>query len=186
MVIGKACVDPRVTAEVMGLSGIEWPVLVAVLLLSGIAATAYVPIFALLFMLAVAFGGAAILVKARTNAAALIVLLNYGYWLLSGFLVDAVGIRDIFTAEFLNGEGRIFIYYVPIILLSPFRFGNQHISAIYTVLEFCVYVTLVTFALWMAGLGGGAKNFQLLFTHHAAAGLFIAVLLLFMLVRAIE
>ena len=179
-------VEQRASPGRVVVSGVEWPVLVAIFLLCGIGATAYVPIFAILFLLAVAFGGAAILVNAKTNVAALIVLLNYSYWLLSGFLVGAVGASDVFTVEFLNGEGRVFIYYIPIILLSPFRFGDQHISAMYTVLEFCVYVTLLTFSLWMLGVGGGAKNFQLLFTHHAAAGLFIAVLLLFMLVRAIE
>jgi O-antigen ligase len=118
-----------------------------------------------------------------------LVVLNYLYWIVSGFLVGALVLGTLASPGFYTGEGRIFIYYVPLLLFSVYAAKRRDISFVTRFQAWIALATLPLFAIWAVtgALGGGrANNFFGLLTSHTGAGTFYATLLLFLVICGLE
>ena len=66
----------------------------------------------------------------RLDKAGFLVLVNYLYWLGSGFLVGAIGLKDLTSSEFVSGDGRIFLYYIPLLFFSVYVAKRQDLNLV--------------------------------------------------------
>src|SRR5688572_12882632 len=105
--------------------GLSIPVVIASALLGGVFLLQFeVPIvlaMALTGFLLACFG----LYKLRADRIAVLVLANYAYWLLTGFFVGAVSLSDLASPHFFNSDGRIFLFYVPLLFFSVVTVSRQ-------------------------------------------------------------
>lgn len=162
------------------------PLLIAIFLLVAVQSTGLIPVFVFSFGIAAMLGGGALLFKLRVTPIAGIVVLNYIYWMVSGYFSGALSVGGIFSLKFIAGDGRIFVYYAPLIIFSPFIFDETHLAAVYRLLVVVAGGVLFMAMLWIGGVVFHDRNFEMFFTHHSAAGIFLAGITLFLFIRGQE
>ena len=58
------------------------------------------------------------LITFRMHAAGLIVLANYAVWMMSGVITGGIGWSDLISPAFYNNDGRVFLYYLPLLFFA--------------------------------------------------------------------
>jgi O-antigen ligase len=120
-----------------------------------------------------------------------LVLLNYLYWFLSGFLVGALTLSIVTSPSFYTGEGRIFVYYIPLLFFSVYTARRRDLRFIERFLVWTAIASLPLFAFWTVTgasflAGGKARNFFGFLTSHTGAGTFFATIFLFLVICGLE
>jgi O-antigen ligase len=120
-----------------------------------------------------------------------LVILNYLYWIVSGFLVGALTLAIVASPSFYAGEGRIFVYYVPLLLFSVYAARRRDIGFITRFLVWTAMASLPLFMIWAVTgasflAGGKARNFFGFLTSHTGAGTFFATIFLFLVICGLE
>lgn len=118
-----------------------------------------------------------------------LVLANYGLWLTSGLLTGSVSLQALTSEDFWSGEGRIFLYYLPIIGLGTLSFGGSQLNFFYQTCKVLIFAGLCLLSVSVLtnnpGLsmgGDSGRMFVGLMTSHTGAGTFWASITLFMLI----
>lgn len=117
-----------------------------------------------------------------------LVLVNYAYWLLSGFVSGGLPVSSLTSMEFWSGEGRVFLYYLPLFPFLSLSFGREQAPFVMKTCKVLVCAGFLLVAGWVATRGRlfsidspEGPVFVGLITSHTGAGTFwgsIAVLFL--------
>ncbi|UCC84111.1 MAG: hypothetical protein JSW46_04045, partial [Gemmatimonadota bacterium] len=120
------------------------------------------------------------------DKAGLLVLANYVFWLGSGLLVGAVAFTDLGSPEFIDGDGRVFIYYLPLLVFSVYTARGSDLRSTTTIVRWVAVATIFLVLLWLAFrpsyLTLHGANFLGTMTHHTGAGTFFSVVAIFLLI----
>ena len=119
------------------------------------------------------------------------VILNFAFWLASGLLTGAVVPGAFASKEFWRGEGRCFLFYIPLLAFSVIRFRTEDLRFVVRFVAILTIIGLLLSVLWMAGMGhlfqsheneetgeieAGDDYFIGLQTSHSGAGAFWATM----------
>ena len=120
-----------------------------------------------------------------------IIILNFIYWIWSSQLVDSLSFRDLTSMTFINGEGRIFITYLPILLFSVVNIEQRNINLFIRDVKYLSIASLALLAVWLpthtARLSeGAAGNFVGFFTSHTGAGTFYGLFSVLLIIHGHE
>jgi O-antigen ligase len=125
----------------------------------------------------------------RIDRIGALVLVNYALWVGSALAVGSVSVRDLLTPGYYPEEGRIFLYYFPVLLFSVV---SADVSVLRRAIQAMGAITIAVFGLllvWsvapLAVLSIGA-NFVGLLTSHTGAGIFFGFLAVFQGLHGIE
>lgn len=157
------------------------PWTVSALLLWG-AFTLRVPALLALGYLACLIGIAErLLVNFRMHPVGLLVLANYGVWVLSGLTTGGVVWDDFLSPAFYNNDGRAFLYYLPLLFFACSTAGARDLAAATRTAAAVAGVGVALMLPWaLAGpswLSVGSKAwYGGLLTSHTGAGTFFGVL----------
>ncbi len=116
----------------------------------------------------------------------IVVLLNYACWLISGAISGGLGWDSLISKEFWRGEGRCFLFYLPLLAFSVIRLRGSELRFLVNVVCFLTVVGAVLGTLWLLGWGhlfqpdvdaetgerSAATYFIGLQTSHTGAGAF--------------
>lgn len=83
----------------------------------------------------------------RLDRLAAPVLVNYLYWLGSGFFSGAFSPSDLFNLDMIGGEGRIFLYYIPLLAFCVLRLDLAILPKVRQVLMVLVALGVVLLVL---------------------------------------
>lgn len=113
-------------------------------------------------------------------------LIYLGVLTVYGILVGAAPASGQIPA-FLGFEGRIYISFLPLLVIATVNVNKADLLAVRTLMRWCVIAGGVLLALWMVGLRGpfgNGGNFAGLTSSHHAAGFLFATAALVLLVPA--
>lgn len=130
----------------------------------------------------------------------IILLLNYGYWLLSGALSGGVVASSLASGGFWRGEGRTFFFYLPLLALPMLRIRQNDLRFIVRVVCALTLIGTALCAVWLFGFGHlfqseidaetGMRSTSIYFigllTSHTGAGAFWATLTAFLLAYSLR
>ncbi len=124
--------------------------------------------------------------RLRIDEIGCLVGLNFIYWLISGALVGSFAIKDFATTDFWDGDGRIFLYYLPLLTFSVMSINKRQLVFIAKQIACIGFVSIVffsTFVLSSHNYFSIRKHdvFIGLLTSHTGAGAFFAGIMLFLL-----
>jgi len=160
--------------------------LIAVLLLWGMFLLEFQ--FPLLLALALTLLTAVILIVERPtiDKIGLILLLNFFYWLVSGFLVQALMPLDLISFSFINGEGRIFVSYLPLLFFSIAIVREESIFILAQNIKYIAIISILLFAVWLVTKAaiiseGASGNFAGFLTSHTGSGTFFGIVCVFLI-----
>ncbi|WP_457623729.1 O-antigen ligase family protein [Persephonella sp.] len=92
--------------------------------------------------------------------------------------------------EYLEGEGRIFLYYLPLIYFSLVYANFRNIKFMDKILYSVVFISFLFVILWSLGIGKEilsiGKDFSGLITSHTAAGTFFGTIFLYIFLKALR
>jgi len=77
------------------------------------------------------------------------ILVNYSYWMISGWLSGAVVLSDLIHPDFINRDGRIFVYYIPLFIFSIVRIKRLELVYSVKLLSTIVVLCSILFAFWV-------------------------------------
>ena len=152
---------------------------------SGLFFLRFTGVFVLLFIGGITLSILYIFLSQKTTRIGLLILSNYVFWFLSGFLVGSIKPGDLISVAFLNGDGRIFIYYLPLISLSFMHVRLHDIGYIERLLKVMACLILGATILYYAG-AISTVHFLGFFTHHTGAGTFIGINLIVLAITGIS
>lgn len=120
-----------------------------------------------------------------------LVILNYSYWFLSGYLTGGLVISDLANFEFINRDGRIFVYYIPLIIFSIVKLKRKEWEYAARLFDLITIILIVPFLSWsLLGVnyftGSRGHYFFGFHTSHNAAGTFMGALAIFHLFYWLE
>lgn len=120
-----------------------------------------------------------------------LVLINYGYWFLSGFLVHAITFKDFASIDFWNGDGRIFLFYIPLFLFSGYLATRRDIQITINSLALMGLGFVALFIVWAPThlpliSKGPAMNLVGFLTHHNGQGNYSGYISLFLMIYGYE
>ncbi len=131
-----------------------------------VAMASFIPVFIILGI--VLLGRSSV----RADRLLLPIAINFGYWIVSGIGTGAIDVPDLLSFKFITGEGRIFLYYLPLVtlLLVPMPAAAiHHLRAAYI---FFISFGLVVFAFKFAASGGHALFRGFTSSHHVLGALY--------------
>lgn len=147
----------------------------------------------LLLALAFAGGGLGTLLITRWHVdhIGILVLANFGLWLMSGLWVGGLALSDLVTFGFINGEGRVFVAYIPLLLMAVAPVRELNLSSLILHLQLLALASLGLFALWEVThtpyLSEGASgNFVGFLTSHTGGGTFFGLIALVLILFGYE
>lgn len=110
-----------------------------------------------------------------------VLLLNLGYWLVSGLVTGGIKPAMLANPQYLMAEGRGFLYYIPLFTLSVAVVGNAQLSQVIRVVYAMGIAVLLLFVVWLLvrpGFisGGRAGNFYGFVTSHTGAGTLFGII----------
>lgn len=165
---GRLRLDPRIFATANAL------------MLLGVFFTKFtiVPVISLAFCIALI--GVGFLMAQRIDRLAPWVLINYALWLGSAILVGAVGAADLLDIEFYDGEGRIFLFYLPLLLYSAYMVDRSVAQRLVGLAKLMALlgVLLIPLSWFMPSLRGGILLHGFTSSHHVPGVLFSILALL--------
>jgi O-antigen ligase len=130
----------------------------------------------------------------RVHPVAILVLLNFGYWVTTGLLSGGMTPGSAASGDFWRGEGRCFFFYLPLLAISVLHLGRRELRFLVHVVYGLTLAGGLLCLLWLAGLGHlfqsevdpetGLKNEAVYFvglqTSHTGAGAFWATVTAFL------
>jgi O-antigen ligase len=125
--------------------------------------------------------------KLKIDSIGLLVILNFFYWIVSGFLVGSINLSSFLVLDFYDGDGRVFISYISLLYFSVSRVRLHNIDYTIKVLKWGSITAILLCLLWYpTKLHFLAHNEGAIFTgfitSHTGAGTFygaIGILLFF-------
>ena len=150
-------------------------VAVAILLVTAVIAQ---PIALYALVLAIALGAIALSVGLAKGIPlpqpSRLILLAYAVLLMSGLLSGGLALQDLARPSFYDTDGRIILYYLPVVLLATVRIGPRGMRTFASFLAFAGALISLMLALWALDLDAGVFSRAGLFTglvnHKTAAG----------------
>lgn len=120
----------------------------------------------------------------------ILILINYSYWLISGFLAGGLNFEHISLQEFFGGEGRIFLYYLPLLYFAIVVTNYKGITFFKKFLFVISFISFVLSLLWLLGIFKSSlsigEDFAGFITSHTAAGTFFATIFLYFFVQGLK
>jgi O-antigen ligase len=149
-----------------------------------------IPLMLALGLSAVAFA-AAVLSRPFVDRLAILVLANWFYWITSGLATDALRVKDLASAAFLEGDGRILVAWFPLLLFAAYPAVLRDIGLVRRNLLAIAAASIALFFLWTvthAGIlsEGGAGNYVGFLTSHTGAGTFFGAVGVFLVLYGYE
>jgi O-antigen ligase len=125
--------------------------------------------------------------KLQIDSIGLLVLLNFIYWVVSGFLVGSIHFSSFGILDFYDGDGRVFISYISLLYFCVSRVRLHNLEFVIKVLKWTSFTAIFLCLFWYATrVHFLAHNEGTIFTgfitSHTGAGTFygaIAILLFF-------
>ena len=84
---------------------------------------------------------------------ATIVIVILGYWLASGLISGGVQPDVLASRDFWRGEGRCFLFYVPLLATTFLTVSKPDLRFLVTMVCLLTFLGAILFAAWMAGFG---------------------------------
>ncbi len=127
----------------------------------------------------------------RIDRLGAVVALNFLYWLFSGLLIGGIQPADFVSPSFFQGDGRIFVYYIPLLFFSVVAVSRRDIDQAVLLVAAMAVAVLLLLVVWaptkLGPLSGGkAGLFFGLLTSHTGAGTFFGFLSVFLTIYGIE
>lgn len=120
----------------------------------------------------------------------MLLLLNFGWWIVSGTLSGGLVADSLVQPEFWRGEGRCFLFYLPLLAFAVLSVRESELRYIVKMLCVLTLVGAALCGLWLIGLGhwfqlrhgeeGPTTYFIGLQTSHTGAGAFWGVMAAFL------
>lgn len=123
----------------------------------------------------------------RADVVVWLVLVNVIYWLLSGLIFGGIRLPDFASPKFYNGDGRIFISLMPLVLYCLWSMRLEELTGIVRTVAAVACATLAIYLIWsvthtrLFSGQGHADEFHGLLTSHTGAGTFFGSLFVFTL-----
>lgn len=123
--------------------------------------------------------------QARADVVVWLVLINIGYWILSGLLFGGLAISDFAKPNFYSGDGRILVSLVPLVLFTIWTMETKDLDRIAHITLGVSLGTLVIYVVWaltqtrIFSGEGHPDEFHGLLTSHTGAGTFFGSLFVF-------
>jgi O-Antigen ligase len=125
--------------------------------------------------------------KLQIDSIGLLVLANFIYWILSGFLVGSIDLSSFLILDFYDGDGRVFVSYISLLYFCVSRVRLHHLEFAVKVLKWGSMIAILLCLFWYpTRVEFLADNQGAIFTgfitSHTGAGTFygaIAILLFF-------
>jgi O-antigen ligase len=126
--------------------------------------------------------------KLSADRVALLVLANYALWLGTGFLVGAVTPGDLIMPRFFGGEGRIFLYYLPLLFFSVHNAMRRDLTTALSILKGLALASFLLMCVWVVAPAGLSTShfFTGLISTHTAAGTFFGTIAVALLVYGLH
>jgi MFS family permease len=128
--------------------------------------------------------------RLRIDKIGFMVLINFAYWLCSAFLLGSISPLDLASPSFYDGDGRIFLSYIPLLLFSVVTVHTGDLRTSIRLVTWLGVGTLVLFAIWMMThvpiLSRGPKLFIGLMTSHTGAGTLFGFVTVFLILYGYE
>lgn len=128
----------------------------------------------------------------RMDVIGVLTLSNIAYWLLSGLIVGSIGLTDLLNPKFYNGDGRILISLLPLLLFSLWSVTIGDLRRIIKTVLYMGATGFGLFAIWsvshtsLLSGAGHADEFHGFMTSHTGAGTFFGTLCVFVLLFGYE
>ena len=127
------------------------------------------------------------LIHFRMHWIGLLVLANFAYWLITGFASGGVGPGDLASPAFFNNDGRVFLYYLPLLFFACAQASDQDLHRAARAVVYIVGTSLALMVVWaltsLSWLSVGGQNwYGGLLTSHTGAGTFFGVLAVWLFV----
>ncbi|BBG65027.1 oligosaccharide repeat unit polymerase Wzy [Hydrogenimonas sp.] len=114
--------------------------------------------------------------------AALLILINMLLWILTGIASSGITL-DSLTPEYFRGEGRIFLYYLPIIIFSLLSTRIYDLIFLKRVIYSIAFINFILFLIWIfnpsAELLSIGKDFSAFISSHTGAGTYFGTIVIF-------
>jgi hypothetical protein len=171
---------------------LTWTASTALLLLWGVFFLELKVLLALGILLSVALILTSLAQQHRLDKIGVLVLANMLFWLASGFSVGAISLSSFVNPRFYEGDGRVFIALIPLLLfcITPvsiweFKRIQKHILFI-SVSSILIYLFwLITHTPLLSGTGH-LDEFHGFLTSHTGSGTFFGTFAAFMVAYAAE
>lgn len=120
---------------------------------------------------------------------------NYAYWLLSGLLIGGIALSSLLKPAFWSGDGRGFLYYVPLITFCTLSVDRSYLRlvlrtlvaiAVAAIFLLVGYFTFDIEAMDHRADQAGVTAFVGLLTSHTGAGTFFGAVWLFLAIMAVR
>jgi|GEM_PF-2525909 len=122
----------------------------------------------------------------------LLLLANYAYWILSGLITGAITPVDMLNPKLWNGDGRIVIGSLPLLLFALVRVTHGDLDRTVRIMMWMGLIGMAFYTLWffthiswLAG-AGHPDEFHGFLSSHTGAGTFFGCLSVFTLVYGYE
>jgi O-antigen ligase len=128
------------------------------------------------------------LYKLRADTVALLVFANFGLWLGTAFFVGSVSPGDLATPRFFSGDGRIFLYYLPLLLFSVITATRRDLMAGISLLKVLAVACFGLMCVWVISPRGlsTSKFFTGFISTHTAAGTFFGAIATSLLIYGVH
>lgn len=147
----------------------------------------------LLLALALAAGGFIALLTTRWHIdhVGLLVLANFGLWLFSGLWIGGLAPTDLVSFSFINGEGRVFVAYIPLLLMAVAPVRELNLTSLFHHLQYLALASLALFSIWEVThtpilAEGASGNFVGFLTSHTGGGTFFGLFALLLILIGYE
>ena len=128
----------------------------------------------------------------RIDVIGVLALSNIAYWLASGILLGSIGLTDLLNPKLYNGDGRILISLIPLLLFSLRSATYGDLQRVRNMLVWMGGASFVAFVIWLATKtsilsgAGHTDEFHGFLTSHTGAGTCYGALSVFLMLEGYE
>lgn len=127
--------------------------------------------------------------KGKVDTIVLLIGLNFLYWLFSGLTIGSIAPEDLLSAEFYDGEGRIFLAYLPLLYFTVAYVWEIDLKTIVNLVFVTAFWNLFLALYWLATQSPHltqSSHFIGLLTSHTGAGTFFGFTAVFLFIIGSE
>lgn len=149
------------------------------------------PVFLLIgFLLVVLTAIATFMMTFKVDKLIILVVVNYAYWLISGIVVGAMNENTFLSYKFWSEEGRIFLYYVPLLAFLIMRLPSRVHNYIIKLISFIAGTSLILLLIYVLSSGEyftfkDTTVFVGTLTSHTGAGSFFGGVSIFLILYGV-
>lgn len=128
----------------------------------------------------------------KIDIVGLLLLINFAYWITSGLLVGSIDLTSFFNLKFINGDGRIFIAWMPILVFSVVSVGYVEFQKTASTTLAIGVASVLLYSFWMvtgasqlAG-AGHPDEYHGFLTSHSGSGVFFGTICVFLAIYGYE